>query len=416
MAYFSQLLPNKLQMPFQLDALTPSVLDDYRLQTDPLADDLIAAIEQAGSVSAVNQVMMTMFRNDSFHAGQFEHLGQEISEHLSKYIEASGKLPEWANPNRIKAGEEVFAEHGPAIFMLLNLASLPLCYSCAKGAQVLFETGRLLAHGNNTDPLARRLMETAQMVVNCMAEGGLSPNGKGIATLQKVRLIHASIRFYLKKGEYHGEKWDVSKFGEPINQEDWAGTLMSFGPVIISGLTQITTRLDEDQIAHYMHCWKVVGHLMGIRPELLPDTYQQGFDLATKILAHQADHSEAGVALTESCVKFVNSFMPSDLFSAAPNYMIHYFLQPFAKSSGKDLTKYVGITSEDIPRNEWILHTTKLLTKVVGKLEEHIFFEKLISHMNKFILEGVIRHFNEGKQVQFYIPPSLQKDWLAKNK
>jgi hypothetical protein len=76
----------------------------------------------------------------------------------------------------------------------------------------------------------------------------------------------------------------------------------------------------------------------------------------------------------------------------------------------------VGISTEEIARNKWILDTTQLLTKIASKLEEHRFFEHLVSHMNKFILEGVIKHFNEGKQVQFYIPPSLQKDWLSKVK
>ena len=398
-------------MPFQLDALTPTVLNNYRLQTDPLADDLIDAIEQSGSVSAVNQVMMTLFRNDGFPTGQFDHLGPEITELLTDYIETSKQLPDWADAQRIKAGERVFAEQGPIIFMLLNLSSLPLCYSCAKGAQVLFETGRLLTHGGNTDPLARRLMETAQMVVNCLSEGGLSDNGQGIVTLQKVRLIHASIRYYLKKGEYKGKKWDVNKYGEPINQEDLAGTLMSFGPVIISGLNQLGSQLSEKQMADYMHCWKVVGHLMGIRSELLPDTYEQAFGLATKILAHQSANSEAGEALTASCVKFINDLLPGNAFSTAPNYLIHYFLQPFAKSSGKDLAGCIGVSVEETSRHEWMLHTTQFITKEVTKLEDIKFFQRLAKHLNTFILQGVIHHFNDGKQVHFFIPPSLQKEW-----
>ena len=207
---------------------------------------------------------MLLFRNQSFEKGMFDSLGSEISQILDEYIESTSQLPAWADSEKIKRGVKLFSLYGPEVFMLLNVSSLPMCYTCAKGAQVLFETGRLLSHGGNIDPLARRLMETAQMVINVLSEGGLAPSGSGIITLQKVRLIHASIRHFLKAGQYHNTKWDSDKYGEPINQEDLAGTLMSFGPVIIAGLKRLNIELSDTQIEDYMHCWKVVGHLMGL--------------------------------------------------------------------------------------------------------------------------------------------------------
>ncbi len=60
-------------------------------------------------------------------------------------------------------------------------------------------------------------METSQMVINVMTPGGFEPNGTGIITIKKVRLMHASIRYYLKHPHINQKGWDTSTLGEPIN-------------------------------------------------------------------------------------------------------------------------------------------------------------------------------------------------------
>ena len=396
---------------FDVDSINEQLLENFRSQTDPLADNTISKIVSSGEKERVNQVMKLLFTNESFHKGMFSTLGEELSNILDEYIQSTSKLPDWADASKIKNGEKLFSLYGPAIFMLLNVSSLPMCYTCAKGAQVLYETGRLLTHKGNIDPLARRLMETAQMVVNVLSNGGLAENGKGIVTVQKVRLIHASIRYYLKQGQYQGEKWDTSTFGEPINQEDLAGTLMSFGPVILAGMKQLNIEVSEAQQADYMHCWKVVGYLMGIDGRLLPDSFEDGFELATRILEHQAEASEAGEALTNSCIQFMNVLIPGNLFDDVPAYFIRYFLEDFTISSGKDLSPCIGLPKEDSVKDRIVLKLTKMITGEFSHLEERKIVQEISSHFNKRLLEGIIHHYNEGKDVQFFIPPSLQEDW-----
>ncbi|WP_462251363.1 oxygenase MpaB family protein [Ekhidna sp.] len=394
---------------FAIEAITEDLLDAFRKQTDPIADTTVNKIISSGDEKNVNEVMMMLFRNTSFQKGMFQSLGDQLSTVLDEYIEATRSLPEWTDSKKIKAGEKLFSLYGPEIFMLLNVSSLPLCYTCANGAQVLYETGRLLVHNDDVDPLARRLMETAQMVVNVLSEGGLSANGKGVVTLQKVRLIHASIRFFLK--EKSKSPFDVNTYGEPINQEDLAGTLMSFGPVILSGLKRLDINLSQEEEDSYMHCWKVVGYLMGIDEKLLPDTYDEGFELATKILEHQSSESEAGKALTAACIQFMNYLTPGNALNEVPSYFIDYFLQDFSASSKKDLSSCIGITNRGNLKDRILLGITKFIVGKLSGLEEHKFVQKISSYFNKKLLEGIIHHFNDGKNVQFFIPPSLQKDW-----
>ena len=396
---------------FSIEDITIERLANFRLATDPLADSTVAELISSGEIQAVNEVLQQLFRNDDFEAGMFADLDPKLSSALTQYIESSGKFPSWMEPSKIKKGEALFVKYGPEIFMLLNVSSLPMCYTCAKGAQVLFETGRLLVHNNDIDPLARRLMETAQMVLNVLSTGGLSAKGKGVVTIQKVRLIHASIRHYLKSGQFNSQPWDVGTFGEPINQEDLAGTLMSFGPVILAGLKRLGITLNDEEMDAYMHCWKVVGHLMGIDPQLLPDNYPDGYALATKILQHQGAASEAGKELTASCIRFISYVIPGNSFDDMPGYLMHYFLQEFSAASGTDLSKCIGLDTSANLKDKLILKLSKYVLKGLNELEEHTFVANVIKPFNRMLLQGIIHHFNGGKGVQFYIPPSLQKNW-----
>lgn len=399
-----------MKSAFNLESITPERLHHFRTITDPLADKVITSIIESGQEEKINQVLMTLVRNDSFHPGMFSALGTEISDLLSNYIERSSKLPSWADPQLIANGERLFERNGPEVFMLLNVSSLPLCYTCGNGAQVLYKTGRLLTHNGNTDPLARRLMETAQMVVHALSTGGLSATGKGIITIQKVRLIHASIRYYLKHKQQG--TWDTAQLGEPINQEDLTGTLMSFGPVILAGLIRLGIKLNDDDTTAWMHCWNIVGFLLGIDESLLPDTYQQGFQLATKILKDQARPSDEGKALTDSCDKFIRHIIPGNTFDKIPAYLMGYFLQDFSEASGKDLASFIGISTDANMKDKLVLDLAHLFSSGIDKVEsrEHL-LGKVISKFNKLLLQGIIYHYNDGKQVQFFIPPSLQENW-----
>lgn len=395
---------------FDQASINDSFLDACRLRTDPIADQTIAKIITAGYERQINQVFITIVQNHQFDRETFAPLGEELGEILHEYFQSTCHLPDWADSSMILEGEEVFAAYGPEVFMLLNVSSLPLCYTCAKGAQVLYDTGRLLTHKGDVDPLARRLMETAQMVVNVMSPGGLAKGGQGIVTIQKVRLIHASIRYYLKNRR-DGQTWEVQTFGEPINQEDLTGTLMSFGPVILSGLKQLHVELSAEQIKAYMHSWKVVGYLMGIEEKLLPDTFEDGFELAAKILKHEAAPSEAGTALTNSCIQFINHLVPGDAFEELPGYLMHTFLQEYSEASEVDLAACIGVDHDAGTAEDLVLKLTKMLVGTVSFFERDQFINKISKPFNKVLLEGIIKFYNDGQQTRFPIPPSLTKNW-----
>src|SRR5439155_16091528 len=111
-------------------------------------------------------------------------------------------------------GENVFAAYGPEILMVLGLYAIPAAYAARRGVQVLHRTAYFQRR-----PM-RRVWETTQFVVDVMSGGGLGPDGLGLRTAQKVRLMHAAIRHFLLNDR--DRPWDQAELGIPINQEDLA--------------------------------------------------------------------------------------------------------------------------------------------------------------------------------------------------
>lgn len=380
-----------------LDLTDPANLAPFRQQADPLADEVIADIMAAGDNKAIN-ILFNQLRNTS------DIKNADLPPSVANYFEVTSQLPEWTDPTKIAVGEKLFSQYGPHMSMLLLCKSLPEAYSAAKGAMVMYRTGRMVEHQGSLQMFTRRLMETAQFVINVCAPGGLSDGGTGVITAQKVRLIHASIRYYL-----HKAGWDTDFYGQPINQEDMAGTLQSFSSLILEGMIQLGVELTPAEIDGYFHCWRVVGHIIGLDPQLNVLTYEEGLKLGYAILNDQKEKSEQGEALTKALVDFMEQIIPGNIFDSMPSAMIRYLV-------GDETADLLGVEDSE----SLMAKLTPVLLKVFyhgsSELEEHSkLFRKIAEHLNLALLQGMLNHFNGDKAVQFYIPPDLQHNWKLTN-
>ncbi|MCC5944515.1 MAG: DUF2236 domain-containing protein [Bernardetiaceae bacterium] len=371
-------------------------LESYRSKTDPVADAVVTKIIESGETTDVNHLFRKMVENTTLPL-------DEMPTYVREYFLETEKLPDFADPDLIRAGEDVFATYGPEISMMLLCKSLPASYACGYGAEVLYRTGRLSERDGSLQPFTRRLMETSQFVINVMCKGGTSPTGTGIRTTQKVRLMHAAIRYFL----HEAGDWDTATLGKPINQEDMAGTLMDFAVYPIEGLEQIGIALTPDEKEAYYHVWRLIGTVMGVEPELIPDTYQGGSTLGHAILNHQKRESEAGRVLTKACIDFLEHITPGTAFDFYPQILVRYLL-------GDEVADIIGI--KKFPdRFERLLQnmTIAIFGRVDKVMNRDGLIAKLAKAFNTKLLEGMINYFNHDKQINFYIPPSLQEDWFA---
>ena len=199
--------------------------------------------------------------------------------------------------------------------MILACYSLPAAYAARKGVQVLYRTGFLAQRTN------LRLFQTSQMVIDVMSPGGLGPTGMGRVTAVKVRLIHAAIRRLLLSDTKN--PWP-DEWGVPLNQEDLAGTLMTFTHLIRDGLDKLGVGIWPPG---YLNAWQAVGRMMGIVEDLIPKTPDEASELCAIIQRRQVDPSPEGRALTTALLEMMQHYAPP-LFGGMPAALMRLFLPP----------------------------------------------------------------------------------------
>ncbi len=162
--------------------------------------------------------------------------------------------------------------------------------------------------------------------------------GKGVLACRKVRFLHASMRYYLThpreaakgapatSGEAisraGGQEWDAARLGEPVNQEDLAFTLLTFGHLIPEGLGRWGIVLTATERLAFWHRWRLIGHFMGVQEDLLPPDPASAAMLYQRILGRRKAPSDMGRTLTATLTGFFGEFLPRALRPHVPAMLI----------------------------------------------------------------------------------------------
>ncbi len=367
---------------------TDEFLDPMREMTDLLADEVVAIVIQSGGLEAFDQMIRHLVNNRDV-------IPDSLPQIVRDFFEQTKILPDWADQEKIDQGEQVFELYGPEMIMMLFFVSLPYAYATKKGSHVLAITSELTKH------VHRRIFRTAQFIMDVMQDRGLGPNGRGIRSAQKVRLLHASIRYYIAHQPKWKSEWDPA-WGLPINQEDLAGTLMDFSVGVMKGLKRSKIRLSPKQAEAYLHCWKVVGSIMGICPELMPENVEDAYDLANTIIARQLGESDSGKKLIKDLIHFMQGFMPR-LFRGFPATATRYL-------SGDHIAHVIEVGPSD-----WTLVFLKLQIFLFDMAEKLKYrfpgLQKYIRFLTWSLIDRAVIYEEGNQGTYFQIPDHLRKHW-----
>jgi hypothetical protein len=364
---------------------TDTLLDEMRQIGDPIADDAVRALFKKHDHAAVQGLMNTLLENDAIVP---EHLPDE----LRSFFQAM-ECEVRTEMNRIADGECFFALHGPEVLLLLGLRSLPAAYAARKGVRVLYETGYLRQQPN------RRLFETMQMVIDVMSPGGFAPEGRGLRTVQKVRLMHAAVRHLL----LHNPKrpWP-SEYGVPINQEDLAGTLMTFSWVILEGMSLIGMEVDSEQQEAYLDAWRHVGCVLGVQRKLIPDNVAEAHQLTDIIHHRQLAPSDEGRLMTQALLTMYERNTPT-LLRGLPGAMMRRLLPaPVPDWLGIPNNRlddcFAGLVLAAMADLDWLMDLSAYRQVVIRRFSLHM-------------IQWMIAVDRGGKRPKFAPPTDLHHTW-----
>ncbi|HEX2441543.1 MAG TPA: oxygenase MpaB family protein [Methylomirabilota bacterium] len=393
------------------DRWSDALLDGMRREGDPLADATVKAVFDAGAVAAVNRLLTTLVRNDGVPT-------DGLPAEVKGYLEASALLPGWADPARIRIGEGLFLRYGLTSFGILACASLPECYVLRDVAAVLGTTQRLDTHAR------RRIFETAMMVLGVMDEGGLAPGGGGIRIVQKVRLMHAAVRRLILAtpaaapatgtpatlgDALLAQRWPAER-GLPLSQEDLGAVLLTFSHVMLRSWRHLGITITPEEAEAYLHCWNVVGHVLGIREELMAHDVADAERLFEAIKRKRAADTPDGRALTTAVLGVTESFAgPSRiLLQPIPRILMHGLLAPPTCTMLGVAALGVWATTYQ-PFLRLVARTTNMsASDVFRDLPVTAQLSALISQR---LLDELVRLPRGGQRTAFHMPEKLAKRW-----
>jgi hypothetical protein len=275
-------------------------LDAMRNGGDPLADSTVAAIFAVGNRELVNTIMPLLHNPESWPA--------ETPPDLKTYLAESQRLPVWADPVIMQRAYQFLAVQAIPYNIVLLYLSLPIMNAWqVGGAQTLALTGQLTQH------FARRLSETLRFVRAVIAEQGMSETGNGVRTTQKIRLMHATIRNYAQSAQCPTDRgyWNPA-WGKPINQEALTATMLAFSTVVTDGMRKLDIVVSKEAEADLLHLWKVIGYILGINSEHMPDTVEEANLLWKKCAERNFGASMSGRMLTQAHIDFMRKLVEGD--------------------------------------------------------------------------------------------------------
>lgn len=340
---------------FTPDPALQQLLERMRSEADPPADQTVQRLFQGGSrgIMGANELLGHLIRNEPVPENLVpDQPSREALEALRQYLQHCLTLPPWADRGLIDRAGALFAEHGMLAFSVLGCASLPVGYAAPEAAKVLGFTQQLTEHAQ------RRLTETATFLIDVMSKGGLEPGGRGLQDIARVRLMHAAIRHLLllpaetcphvagRKDFAQvlaGAPWDVQQHGQPIHQVVMSATILCFSFVALRSVRQMGLRPAPEDEHAFLHTWNVVGHLMGVRDELLlprPETYAAAEKLFNHIWHRFRARQpyEDGIQLTAALLQYLERPLQS-----LPHPLPHLPRVLMRDLIGPDLTRILGV-------------------------------------------------------------------------
>ncbi len=158
---------------------------------------------------------------------------------------------------------------------------------------------------------------------------------------------------------------------------------------------------DADDAA-WLHLWKVVGHVMGIHPALLPTGVADAQALWDEITRAQWAPSDAGRELTRALVSVGDRYLPHLAGANLPSTMIRFF-------SGDTCGDLLGL-----PPADWssaLLRATPHVEALGGDPDQASGVVALLRAAGYDMMKAIVSLKRAGKETRFRIPPALLHEW-----
>lgn len=363
---------------------TPESMSALRLVGDELADGTVATLFERGEVGRFNTLMR-----------YFSTAGQELPEGLPdvahEYLRATAAPPDWVDWGEMERARLFFIDNNVHISTALAFSAMPACYAVPHVARLLSAT-----HG--LEYPSRRMAETGQFTVWLMQPDAFEAGSRFVPAVQKVRLLHASIRHHMRREGL----WDEEALGTPICQEDMIGGLMIFSIQVLDALHRLGVHMSAEGAASYFYAWRVVGEMLGIAPGRAPADLEEARLFSDLYMTRYMGPSEEGARLTRQLIDLYEEVVPGTLLDPVVAALIRYL---------------IGDTCADwlqVPRSAWdtgVKASPALLGVLEGIEDRSPLGAWALDRLGHLTTHLELSSLTRGRVMQYAVPERLRDEY-----
>jgi hypothetical protein len=339
----------------------------------------------AGQVHEVNAVLRAFHQNE-------QPIPASLPPVVQVYLQATTHPPAWADLDRIRRTQDFFLDDGMPLLAVLSLGGMVGCYAVPHGARLLQQTHRLQYP-------YRRLAETGQFMTGLMEEHAFEAGGRFIPAVQKVRLIHAAVRHFLRQGSH---PWDEARDGVPICQEDLLGALMLFSSQVVAALGRMGMPPTPKEAEDYYYVWRVTGAMLGIREEFIPATLADAHALNDLLKQRHIGPSAEGRELTAHLIRYYQYHVPGEIFDGIVPALIRCVVEDeIADMMAVPTTRWDGVARK-----------VSFLGHALDEVEDHSAVARVIlDRAGQMMLRAQVALFSGHRAHELTLPEDLRPLW-----
>ncbi|MDJ1132130.1 oxygenase MpaB family protein [Streptomyces iconiensis] len=256
---------------------------------DEEIDRIVSDVIERGDVPKVNQLLRTWTRND-------QPLPDGLPADLREFMDTARQLPTWADQGKLDTAARFNKTKGIYVGALYGLGSGLMSTAIPREARAVY-------YSKGGADMKDRIAKTAKLGYDVGDLDAYQPRGSMQVTAVKTRLVHAAVRHLLPQSP----GWSGTSGGQkiPISQADILVTWHSLPTFVMRKMLEWKVRVSPAESAAYLHVWQVTAHLLGVRDEYVPATWDAANAQSKQLLDPVLGRTPEGVKLTDVLLDIV---------------------------------------------------------------------------------------------------------------
>ncbi|MFG1944034.1 oxygenase MpaB family protein [Nonomuraea sp. NPDC048826] len=350
--------------------------EDPRWVWDEEADALVASLIDRGDVPEVNRLLWDWNRND-------QPLPDGLPADLRDFMERARQMPSWADRAKLETAAKFNLSRGLYLNLLNGVGGGMLSTAIPKEARAVY-------YSKGGADMEDRVAKTSILGFAVGSLNAYRPDGSCVVEAVKTRLVHAAVRHLLKQVPH----WP---YGIPISQEDMLVTWHTLPTFAMRKMLEWKVPINAADSAAYLHVWQVTAHMLGIRDEYIPATWEAANAQSDLVLPRNMGPTPEGVALTDILLdQLAEQTSPASVSRPLCNALARYLV-------GDQVADWDGIRREPV----WDPLIRSAWPKLV-KFREGLIPLPLVPQV-AWVIDEAIRQYilwflTKGKETKIEIP------------